>query len=74
MSRIALCTWSDPSYVDPEPPAIAAELRVPRARGGGRGLARPDVDWASFDLVVIRSTWDYFDRLDEYLEWADQRG
>ncbi|TPG18454.1 hypothetical protein EAH86_08315 [Pedococcus bigeumensis] len=31
-----------------------------------------EVDWASFDLVVIRSTWDYFDRLEEFLDWADR--
>ena len=28
------------------------------------------VDWASFDLVVIRGTWDYFGRLEEFLSWA----
>lgn len=69
--RIALCTWSDPSYVDPEPPQIATALR-------GRGLEaevvvwHDEVDWASFDLVVIRSTWDYFDRLEEFIDWADR--
>ncbi len=28
------------------------------------------VDWAAFDLAVIRSTWDSVDRPDEYLAWA----
>jgi len=32
----------------------------------------PDVDWAAFDIVVIRSTWDYFERLDEFLAWVDR--
>jgi glutathione synthase/RimK-type ligase-like ATP-grasp enzyme len=69
--RIALCTWSDPSYVDPEPPQIAEALR-------GKGLGaevvvwHDEVDWGSFDLVVIRSTWDYFDRLQEFIDWADR--
>ena len=27
-------------------------------------------DWASFDQVVIRSTWDYTARLDAFLAWA----
>ncbi|HEU4755790.1 MAG TPA: hypothetical protein VFS72_03935 [Agromyces sp.] len=26
-----------------------------------------DVDWSSFDLAVLRSTWDYVDRLPEFL-------
>src|SRR3954470_8188175 len=30
----------------------------------------PSVDWASFDLVVVRSTWDYTGRREEFLAWA----
>ncbi|HEV2813202.1 MAG TPA: hypothetical protein VGW10_08130 [Solirubrobacteraceae bacterium] len=30
----------------------------------------PDVDWESFDAVLIRSTWDYDERLDEFLAWV----
>lgn len=29
------------------------------------------VDWSRFDLVVVRSPWDYFRRRDEFLHWAD---
>lgn len=28
------------------------------------------VDWDAYDLAVVRSTWDYVDRRDEYLSWA----
>lgn len=28
-------------------------------------------DWTSSDLVVIRTPWDYFQRLDEFLQWAE---
>jgi hypothetical protein len=30
-----------------------------------------DVDWSSYDLVVVRSTWDYISRREEFLAWAD---
>ena len=30
----------------------------------------PEVDWARFDLVVVRSCWDYAGRRREFLEWA----
>jgi hypothetical protein len=30
----------------------------------------PDVDWASFDLTVIRSTWDYTSRRADFLDWV----
>ena len=32
----------------------------------------PDVDWAVYDLVVVRSTWDYSPRRDQFLDWARQ--
>jgi glutathione synthase/RimK-type ligase-like ATP-grasp enzyme len=28
------------------------------------------VDWESFDLVVLRSTWDYAERREDFLRWA----
>lgn len=34
----------------------------------------PGVDWGAFDAVVVRSTWDYFDRQDEFVAWARRVG
>jgi glutathione synthase/RimK-type ligase-like ATP-grasp enzyme len=31
----------------------------------------PAVDWSSFALVVVRSTWDYPQRRDAFLTWAE---
>jgi hypothetical protein len=31
----------------------------------------PDVCWADYDLAVLRSTWDYVTRYDEFLAWLD---
>jgi glutathione synthase/RimK-type ligase-like ATP-grasp enzyme len=30
----------------------------------------PAVDWGSYDLVVIRATWDYAPRRDDFAAWA----
>lgn len=30
-----------------------------------------DVDWSRYDLVILRSTWDYPARLDEFVAWAE---
>ncbi|MEN9803158.1 MAG: hypothetical protein RIS41_5 [Actinomycetota bacterium] len=30
------------------------------------------VDWSSFSLVVLRSTWDYTTRIDEFRAWIDR--
>jgi len=34
----------------------------------------PDAGWDQFDLAVIRSTWDYTGRLEEFLDWTDHVG
>ena len=30
----------------------------------------PTVDWASFDAVVLRATWDYSRRIEEFIAWT----
>jgi O-ureido-D-serine cyclo-ligase len=32
----------------------------------------PGVDWASFDVALLRSTWDYAERLNEFLAWVSR--
>ncbi len=32
----------------------------------------PTVDWASFDAVLIRSTWDYWDKHGQFVDWAER--
>ena len=32
----------------------------------------PDVDWGAYDLVVVRTTWDYPNKIGAFLEWADR--
>jgi hypothetical protein len=34
----------------------------------------PGVPWEAYDLVVIRSTWDYVDRVDDFRAWIDHTG
>jgi len=35
--------------------------------------SRPEIDWTSFDALVMRSPWDYFERVEEFREWLDAR-
>lgn len=32
-----------------------------------------DIDWTSFDALVMRSPWDYFERAAEFRHWLDAR-
>jgi len=29
------------------------------------------IDWSQFSIAVLRSTWDYYARLDEFVAWVD---
>ncbi|GHE69953.1 ATP-grasp domain-containing protein [Streptomyces longispororuber] len=52
--------------------------RLVRALGEAGATARaeywddPDADWGAYDLVLIRSTWDYIERVAEFTAWADR--
>jgi glutathione synthase/RimK-type ligase-like ATP-grasp enzyme len=55
------------------PDGDADDAGLPAAIGGDVSFAiwdDPAVDWSSFDAVVVRSTWDYQERRDEFLAWA----
>lgn len=68
-ARVALVTGADERYADPEIEGVAAGLRD---RGLGVEVVAwsDERDWAAYPLVVVRSTWDYFDRLPEFVDWV----
>ena len=55
---------------DPEAPLVVEALREAGARADLHAWDAT-VDWALYDLVVVRSPWDYFDHLDRFLRWVD---
>lgn len=68
--RIALATCSDlPDWeVDDRPLHAALEARAVDL--SQPAWDDPDVDWASFDAVLIRTTWDYHHRREEFVSWC----
>lgn len=37
-----------------------------------KNWADPDFDWSTTKCAVFRTTWDYFDRFEEFKSWLDQ--
>ena len=69
--RIALVTCAPLPEGDPDDRLLLPSLD---ARGLAGEFAVWDdaaVEWDAFDLVVVRSTWDYPTRRDAFLAWAD---
>lgn len=67
--RVALVTAAQARAVDEDLPPLLAAL-------GGRADVvvwdDPSVRWRDYALAVVRSTWDYAARRDEFLAWADR--
>jgi hypothetical protein len=57
--------------LDEDVPPFEAALRAAGARMEVVDWDDPTVEWESFDLVLLRSTWDYTERLREFLVWVD---
>jgi O-ureido-D-serine cyclo-ligase len=69
--RIALVTAAAARALDEDlPPLAAAFAAIPGVDVSVVEWDDARVDWKRFDLALLRSTWDYSQRLAEFLEWA----
>ena len=69
-ARVALATCAEVPDLDEDGPALVGALADLGVEGVAAVWDAPDIDWAAFDLVVIRSTWDYAERRDRFVAWA----
>jgi hypothetical protein len=68
--RIAIATCSEFTELEEDDRLLLDEL----PEGEAVVWDDPAADWAAYDLVVVRSTWDYTERCPEFLAWADRVG
>ncbi|MFD8816962.1 RimK family alpha-L-glutamate ligase [Streptomyces sp. NPDC059627] len=76
MPRIALATYdpgAQPSK-DRDLPVLLEALTAAGAEAVAHPWDDPEAEWGGHDLVVIRSTWDYAWRTDEFLPWVERVG
>jgi glutathione synthase/RimK-type ligase-like ATP-grasp enzyme len=69
--RIALATCAEVAEGDEDSPALVAALAARDIDAVPAVWDDPSVNWTVFDLVVVRSTWDYAERRDRFLDWAE---
>ena len=70
--RIALATCAALPELDPDDTPLLAALAERGAEADAVVWDDPDVVWGDYDMVVIRSTWDYAQRPAEFLAWAER--
>jgi hypothetical protein len=68
--RTALATAAEFPALDEDGPALLAALANQGVDAEPAVWSDGGVDWSAYDLVVVRSTWDYHLRRDEFLAWA----
>jgi len=72
MTRIALATCAALPELDPDEQLLLEPLRALGVDAQPAVWDDPRIEWAAFDLVVIRSTWDYVPRRAEFLAWTNR--
>ncbi len=70
--RIALVTAREALPLDPDMSPLASALREAGADVATPCWDDPAVDWSGFDAAVLRSTWDYVERITEFLAWCER--
>jgi glutathione synthase/RimK-type ligase-like ATP-grasp enzyme len=70
--RIALATCARLADLDEDERLLVPALRARGATVVPAVWDDPAVPWESFDVVVIRCTWDYCDRRDAFLAWTSR--
>ncbi len=63
--RVAFATCSEFPHGSPDDARAAAALRADAVAWDD-----PAVDWAAYDRVILRSTWDYTFGVDAFLQWC----
>ncbi len=71
---VLLATARDLPELDQDDAPLVVALRERGVEVATAAWDDPAVDWAAASLVVIRSTWDYTDRVEEFVGWAERVG
>jgi hypothetical protein len=70
LPHIALVTTFEALALDEDMPPLVAALEHAGAIVSTPCWDDAAVDWSSFDLAVLRSTWNYVERIGEFRDWT----
>lgn len=72
--HVAIATCAALPDLDEDGPALLDALRHEGIDATPRSWDDEGVDWAAHDAVIVRCTWDYWFRRDEFIAWATRVG
>jgi glutathione synthase/RimK-type ligase-like ATP-grasp enzyme len=68
--RVALVSARAARGLDADMPPLLAAFAAAGAEAQIADWDDAQVDWAAFDLALLRSAWDYTERLPQFLSWV----
>jgi hypothetical protein len=71
-SRVAFATAAEFPDLDEDGAVLIEACARNGIDAGPEVWTDETVDWSAYDMVVVRSTWDYQNQYAEFLEWADR--
>jgi len=71
VTRLALVTARELPHTDDDRPLLDRAFGAAGASSEWVVWDDPSVDWAGYDLVVVRSPWDYTSNYERFLDWID---
>ena len=67
---VALVTCREALGIDYDMPLLLEAVRAAGIAADEVCWDDESIDWSTYDQVVIRSTWDYHRRYDEFMQWV----
>jgi hypothetical protein len=71
-TRVALVSAHGARDLDEDLPPLLAAFAAEGAQAQVTVWDDPQVDWAGFDVALLRSAWDYTERIGEFLQWVER--
>jgi glutathione synthase/RimK-type ligase-like ATP-grasp enzyme len=69
---VALVSARAAHALDEDLPPLIAAFAAAGAHAEIADWDDPEVDWARYDLALLRSAWDYTERLPQFLAWVER--
>jgi O-ureido-D-serine cyclo-ligase len=71
-AAVALVSARAARGLDEDMPPLLAAFAAAGARAEIADWDDPGIDWARFDVALLRSAWDYTERLPQFLAWVER--
>jgi hypothetical protein len=70
--KVALATWQELPGLSEDDQELLPRLEALGISASPAVWSDRSVDWSAFDAIVLRSTWEYYRQVQEFLAWVER--